>query len=173
MSSESNPPFRIGLGYDVHRWADNRDLILGGVRISHTAGLLGHSDADVLTHAVMDALLGSVNLGDIGQHFLDTDNRYKDARSVLLLEQVVNLVKKEGYVTSNVDCVVVAEEPKISPHIASIRESLAKHLRVSEHCVSVKATTTEGLLHAGPSGGMACYAVVLVAHVEQKNGGKL
>ena len=164
MSAESKPPFRIGLGYDVHRWADSRDLILGGVRIPHTSGLLGHSDADVLTHAVMDALLGSVNLGDIGQHFPDTDSRYRDVRSALLLEQIVSLVKEEGYVTSNVDCVLVAEEPKISPYIVSIRNSLARYLEAPLNCVSVKATTTEGLLHAGPSGGMACYAVVLVRH---------
>ena len=156
------PAYRIGFGYDVHRWADGRELILGGVRISHSAGLLGHSDADVLTHAIMDGLLGSVCLGDIGQHFPDTDPQYKGARSVDLLKRVLALVKNQGYVVGNLDCTLVAEEPKLAPHIRSIRESLASCLDVSVDCVSVKATTTEGLLYSGSEGGMACYAVALV-----------
>ena len=103
MSKEANPPFRVGIGYDVHRWAENRNLILGGVHIPHSLGLLGHSDADVLTHAIMDALLGSLSLGDIGNHFPDTDERYKDSRSVLLLEHVIKLIHNEGYGISNID----------------------------------------------------------------------
>ncbi len=156
------PAYRIGFGYDVHRWADGRDLILGGIKIPHSQGLLGHSDADVLTHAIMDALLGSVCLGDIGQHFPDTDVQYEGARSVDLLKRVLALVNDEGYAVGNLDCTLVAEEPKLAPHIRSISESVASCLDVSVDCVSVKATTTEGLLYSGNKGGMACYAVALV-----------
>ena len=162
MSSGLGAAFRVGIGYDVHRWSEDRELTLGGVRIPHTRGLLGHSDADVLTHAIMDALLGSVSLGDIGRHFPDTNDRYKDARSVLLLKKVVDLVEQEGYVPRNIDSVIVAEEPKLSPHIAAIRQSLAEYLKLPIECVSVKATTTEGLLYGGSQGGVACYAVALV-----------
>lgn len=173
MSAEPKLPFRVGFGYDVHRWSEERELILGGVRIPHTRGLFGHSDADVLTHAIMDALLGSVSLGDIGTHFPDTDDHYKGARSVVLLRHVLELVESEGYVPYNVDSVIVGEEPKLAPHIPSIRQSLAECLDLPIERVSVKATTTEGLLYAGQQGGMASYALVLVTQVGQKESGKL
>ncbi len=167
---KDKPEYRIGFGYDVHRWAEGRDLILGGVQIPNWRGLLGHSDADVLTHAAMDALLGSVSLGDIGQHFPNTDPQYEGVRSVDLLEHVIWLVEQEEYSPANVDCTVVAEEPKLAPHIPSMRECLAACMRLPLTCVSVKATTTEGLLYTGNEGGIAAYAVVLVIAHNKKNG---
>jgi len=164
-----NIPYRIGIGYDVHRWAESRELVLGGVKVPHSMGLLGHSDADVLTHAIMDALLGCLALGDIGKHFPDSDEKYRGARSVLLLEHVVRLVGEHGYVPSNVDTVLVAEQPRLSPHIESIRRSLAGYLGLPMECVSVKATTTEGLLYSANPGGMACYAVAMVLPKYQRD----
>ena len=134
---------RIGHGYDVHRLADGRKCIIGGVEIAHERGLLGHSDADVLTHAVMDALLGALALGDIGKHFPDTDPRYAGADSIALLRHVAALVRDRGYRLGNLDATVLAQAPKLAPHIAQMRENLAAAIGCETDCVSVKATTEE------------------------------
>ncbi len=153
---------RIGHGYDVHRLVPNRDLILGGVKIPFELGLLGHSDADVLCHAVSDALLGAVALGDIGKHFPDTDPQYKGASSILLLEHVVALLKKKGFSVGNVDATVVVQRPKLAPFIQKMRENLANSLKIDIAYVSVKATTTEGLGFTGTGEGIAVHAVALI-----------
>ena len=134
---------RIGHGYDVHRLVEDRDLILGGVKIEHTLGLLGHSDADVLLHAVSDSLLGALALGDIGKHFPDTDSRYKGADSLKLLVAVYGLVKEQGYRIVNVDATVLAQKPKLAPHIPAMRQNVALALECSVEQISVKATTEE------------------------------
>lgn len=153
---------RIGMGYDVHRLVPERDLILGGVKIDHELGLLGHSDADVLLHAVMDALLGAAALGDIGKHFPDTDPRYKGADSIRLLEAVRELVKKEGYSVGNVDATIIAQQPKMSPHIERMRENIAKALEIPVSRINVKATTEEGLGFTGNGEGISAQAVCLL-----------
>ena len=153
---------RIGHGYDVHRFAPNRDLILGGVKIPFELGLLGHSDADVLLHAVSDALLGATALGDIGKHFPDTDPQYCGADSSLLLKKVVHMVREAGYRISNVDVTVLAQKPKLSGYIPQMRENLARVLELDLSRVSVKATTEEGLGFTGNMEGMACHAVCLL-----------
>src|SRR4051812_1918690 len=140
---------RVGIGYDIHRLVEGRRLVLGGVEIEFDRGLAGHSDADALTHAVVDALLGALALGDIGTHFPDTDERWKGADSIRLLEHAVALVAERGFAVGNVDTVVVAEAPRIKPHVAAMRERLARALGVEVDAVSVKATTEEGL---GPVG---------------------
>ena len=150
---------RIGMGYDVHRLVEDRDLILGGVRIPYEKGLLGHSDADVLLHAIMDALLGAAALGDIGKHFPDTDPAYKGASSLKLLEHVGDLIERELYVISNIDATIIAQRPKMAPHIDEMRENVAKvlHLEVSQ--VNIKATTEEGLGFTGSGEGISAQAV--------------
>ena len=153
---------RIGIGYDVHRLVVGRDLVIGGVNIPFAKGLLGHSDADVLCHAVSDALLGAAGLPDIGHLFPDNDDRFKDARSLELLRDVAARVRSEGFEIVNVDAVVVAEKPKIAPHIADIKASLADALGIDAGLVGVKATTTEGLDFIGSGLGMACHAVALI-----------
>lgn len=153
---------RIGYGYDVHRLVEGRKLILGGVDIPWEKGLLGHSDADVLTHALMDALLGAAALGDIGQHFPDRDPAYEGADSVELLRHVCALLKKEGYRVGNVDVTVVAQRPKLAPHIPAMREKLAAAMEVELNRVSVKATTEEGLGFSGEGLGIAAHAVALL-----------
>ena len=153
---------RIGMGYDVHRLVPERDLILGGVKIDYELGLLGHSDADVLLHAVMDALLGAAALGDIGKHFPDTDPRYKGADSIRLLEAVRELVKKEGYSVGNVDATIIAQQPKMRPHIERMRENIAKALETSVSRINVKATTEEGLGFTGNCEGISAQAVCLL-----------
>ena len=153
---------RIGHGYDVHRLAEGRRLILGGVDIPWERGLLGHSDADVLTHAVMDALLGAAGLGDIGQHFPDTDPAYAGADSLKLLEHVAGLLRERGFVVGNVDATVLAQRPKLAPHIPQMAENLAKAMGVPPDRVNVKATTEEGLGFTGSGGGMAAHAVCLL-----------
>ena len=153
---------RIGHGYDVHRFAENRDLILGGVKIQHPMGLLGHSDADVLTHAVMDALLGAAGLRDIGFHFPDTDPKYKGADSLVLLSHVAKLLKDNGYRVSNVDVTMLAQAPKLKPHIPQMAENLAARLEIPVSRVNVKATTEEGLGFTGRLEGLACHAVCLL-----------
>lgn len=150
---------RVGLGYDVHRLVPGRDLILGGVRIEHEYGLLGHSDADVLLHAIMDALLGAAALGDIGKHFPDTDERYRGISSVKLLRHVAELLKEEGYRVGNVDAILVAERPKMAPYIKQMRENIADALSVEVERISVKATTEEGLGFTGSAEGIASQAV--------------
>ena len=153
---------RIGHGYDVHRYADGRELILGGVEIPYHKGLLGHSDADVLLHAVMDALLGAAALGDIGKHFPDSDPKYKDAESVKLLWDVVGMLKEAGYKVVNIDCTVCAQEPKLAPYIDEMRENIAVACGIRKSAVSVKATTEEGLGFTGKLEGVSATAVCLI-----------
>ena len=153
---------RIGHGYDVHRLVEDRDLILGGVKIEHTLGLLGHSDADVLLHAISDSLLGALALGDIGKHFPDTDPRYKGADSLKLLVAVYGLVKKQGYRIVNLDATVLAQKPKLAPHIPAMRQNVALALECSVEQISVKATTEEKLGFTGTGEGMSCHAVCLL-----------
>lgn len=149
----------VGIGYDCHRFAAGRRLVLGGVEISHDLGLEGHSDADVLTHALIDALLGGAGLGDIGEHFPDTDPRYRDADSLALLQTVVTTVVAAGLEIVNVDCTVVMEQPKLGSHKQAIRESLAKVLGLAPIRVNVKATTGEGMGFVGRGEGVAALAV--------------
>ena len=153
---------RIGHGYDVHRLVENRDLILGGVKIEHTLGLLGHSDADVLLHAVSDSLLGALALGDIGKHFPDTDSRYKGADSLKLLVAVYGLVKEQGYRIVNVDATVLAQKPKLAPHIPAMRQNVALALECSVEQISVKATTEEKLGFTGRLEGISAHCVALM-----------
>lgn len=156
------PPFRIGFGYDVHQFAVGRELWLGGVLMPHTKGLLGHSDADVLLHAVCDALLGAVAMGDIGKHFPDTDQVWKGADSKKLLTAVVQLLDDAGWLVGNVDCTLVLEEPKIMPHAPRMRSTMAALLGVPEDAVSIKATTNEKLGYVGREEGACAHAVALV-----------
>ena len=153
---------RIGHGYDVHKLAAGRRLVLGGVDIPYEKGLLGHSDADVLTHAVMDALLGAAALGDIGRHFPDTDPAYAGADSLVLLRAVMDLLVQAGYQVDNVDATVLAQAPKLAPHIPRMRENLAQAMGVAVDRVSVKATTEEGLGFTGQKEGIAAHAVALL-----------
>ena len=153
---------RIGHGYDVHRLVPERKLILGGVEVPYEKGLLGHSDADVLTHAVMDALLGAAGLGDIGKHFPDTDPAYAGADSMKLLEHVAGLLRARGWQVSNVDATILAQRPKLAPYIPAMRRALAGHLGLEEEQVNVKATTEEGLGFTGSGEGMAAHAVCLL-----------
>lgn len=153
---------RIGHGYDVHRLVEGRPLIIGGVNIPHETGLLGHSDADVLTHAVMDALLGALALGDIGKHFPDTDAEWKGADSLVLAAHVRDIVCRDGWTVSNVDATVLAQAPKLAPHIPAMRENLAKTLGIAVDRVSVKATTEERLGFTGEKLGIAAHAVCLL-----------
>ena len=158
---------RIGHGYDVHRLVEGRDLILGGVNIPFQKGLLGHSDADVLTHAVMDALLGAAALGDIGKHFPDSDPAYKGADSLALAREVAKLLQAKNYRVGNVDATVLAQAPKLAPHIPQMRENLALALSIPVDAVSVKATTEEGLGFTGTGEGIAAHAVCLLEEVPQ------
>lgn len=150
---------RFGMGYDVHQLVENRKLIIGGVDIPYEKGLLGHSDADVLLHAISDALLGAAALGDIGKHFPDTDPRYKGADSLKLLEEIGNLLAEKGYVVGNVDATIVAQKPKMLPHISQMRENIARVLRVDIDQINVKATTEEHLGFTGSGQGISSYAV--------------
>ncbi len=152
-----------GIGYDCHRFADGRRLVLGGVEIPHERGLEGHSDADALTHAVIDALLGAAGLGDIGEHFPDTDERWRDADSLALLETVLTSVSTAGFAVENVDCTVVLEAPRLAPHRQEIRERLARALNLPVTRVSVKATTGEGMGFVGRGEGVAALAVASVS----------
>lgn len=153
---------RIGHGYDVHRLVEGRKLILGGVEIPHEKGLLGHSDADVLTHAVMDALLGAAALGDIGKLFPDNDNKYLGADSIELLKKVLAIIKDKGYKVVNMDSTIIAQRPKLSPYIDKMRYTLAMSMEIPIDCVSVKATTEEKLGFSGAELGIAAHAVVLI-----------
>ena len=153
---------RIGTGYDVHRLVEGRPLILGGVEIAHDKGLFGHSDADVLVHAVMDALLGAAGLGDIGLHFPDTDEEFAGISSIVLLERVRDLLREEGYIVGNVDATIVAQQPKLRPHISRMQANIAKALEVDEASVNVKATTEEHLGFTGREEGISAQAVCLL-----------
>lgn len=155
-------PFRIGFGYDVHQFSDERKLILGGIEIPHSKGLLGHSDADALLHAITDALLGALSLGDIGTHFPDDDSKYKNADSKILLKDAYELVKEQNYLVANLDSTVVAEQPKLKPHIESMQKSIANILDIKPDQVSVKATTSEKMGFVGEEKGIKVYATVLI-----------
>lgn len=154
--------FRIGFGYDAHALVAGRDLVLGGVKIQHPRGLLGHSDADVLCHAIGDAILGALALGDLGKHFPDDDPQYRKVASLKLLSFINDMVQRESALVMNVDSTIVAEEPKLSGYVQKMRENLSRVLKVKVDQVSVKATTTEGMGFAGRKEGMAAYAVVLL-----------
>ena len=153
---------RIGHGYDAHRFAENRELILGGVKIEYELGLLGHSDADVLAHAISDALFGAAALGDIGTHFPDSDERYKGADSMILLEKTGEILRLDGYKVVNIDATVLAQKPKLAPHILAMRENIANKLGLPLDCVSVKATTEEGMGFTGRLEGIAAHCVCLI-----------
>ena len=153
---------KVGMGYDVHRLIENRNLILGGVKIPWEKGLLGHSDADVLIHAIMDALLGAAALGDIGQHFPDTDPAYEGISSVKLLEHVASLLEKKGYGVGNIDAVIIAQKPKMAPHIPQMRANMAKAMGINESQLNIKATTEEKLGFTGREEGIASQAICLL-----------
>ncbi len=165
MTPKDIIPFRVGSGFDVHRLVEGRELWLCGLRLEHTHGLLGHSDADVAIHALCDALLGAAALRDIGYHFPDTDPAYKGADSKKLLAAVRDLLEHEGWAIGNVDITVMAEAPKLKPHIEAMRECLAGVMRIPAGCVSVKATTTEGLGFTGRREGIAAQATALIARL--------
>ena len=153
---------RIGHGYDVHKLVENRKLILGGVEIPYEKGLLGHSDADVLLHAVSDALLGAAALGDIGKHFPDTDPAFKDADSRKLLRHVVGLIKQKGFCVGNIDCTIIAQRPKLKDYIETMRDNIAEDCQVDASFVNVKATTEEGLGFTGEGLGISAHAVCII-----------
>lgn len=153
---------RIGFGYDVHQLVPQRKLILGGVEIPHEKGLLGHSDADVLVHSIMDAMLGALALGDIGKHFPDSDPAYQNINSMLLLQKVATLIQKEGYALGNIDCTICAQRPKLAPHIETMQKNIADMLQTDVKNISIKATTTEGLGFPGREEGISAYAVCLL-----------
>ncbi len=159
---EGDNDMRIGIGYDVHKLVENRDLILGGVKIPYEKGLLGHSDADVLVHAVMDAILGSIGKGDIGRIFPDTDNKFKDISSLLLLKEVSFILDKEGYKINNIDAVVIAQKPKISPFVEEMKKNIARTLNIDISQVNIKGTTTEKLGFEGRGEGISSQVVVIV-----------
>ncbi|NJN86075.1 MAG: 2-C-methyl-D-erythritol 2,4-cyclodiphosphate synthase [Leptolyngbyaceae cyanobacterium SL_7_1] len=158
---------RIGNGYDIHRLVPDRPLILGGIAIPHELGLLGHSDADVLTHAIMDAMLGALSLGDIGHYFPPSDPQWAGADSVMLLEQVNQLIHQNGWVVSNLDSVIIAERPKLKPHLQTMRDRLATALALSVDQISIKATTNETLGPTGREEGIAAHAVVLLVPTDE------
>ncbi|NJK36575.1 MAG: 2-C-methyl-D-erythritol 2,4-cyclodiphosphate synthase [Oscillatoriales cyanobacterium RM1_1_9] len=153
---------RIGNGYDIHRLVEGRPLILAGIEIEHTLGLLGHSDADVLTHAIMDAMLGALSLGDIGLYFPPSDQQWAGADSLMLLQQVHQMISERGWRIGNIDSVVVAERPKLKPHIAAMRDRLAQVLKIAPEQIGIKATTNEKLGPVGREEGIAAYAVTLL-----------
>jgi 2-C-methyl-D-erythritol 2,4-cyclodiphosphate synthase len=153
---------RVGIGYDVHKLVPNRDLIVGGVKIPHYLGLLGHSDADVLLHAIMDSLLGAAALGDIGKHFPDTDDRFKGISSIKLLNEVNALLNKNNYRIENIDATIIAQSPKMAPYITSMRQNISEALNVSIEQINVKATTEEGLGFTGAKEGISSQAICLI-----------
>lgn len=157
---------RVGMGYDVHRLVEDRPLILGGVEIPYEKGLLGHSDADVLLHAIMDALLGAAALGDIGKHFPDTDAAYKGASSIKLLEHVGKLLEEKCYMIDNIDATIIAQKPKMAPHILQMRKNMAEALGIPESKINVKATTEEGLGFTGSGEGISSQAICLLTEIQ-------
>lgn len=160
---------RVGMGYDVHKLVEGRDLIIGGVKIPHTLGLLGHSDADVLLHAISDALLGAAALGDIGKHFPDTDPQYKGASSMMLLERVGELVSEKGYVIENIDATIIAQKPKMRPHIPEMEQNIAKALKIDVSQINVKATTEEGLGFTGKEEGISSQAICALSTIYENS----
>ncbi len=159
-------PFKIGFGYDVHQLAENRKLIIGGIELEHSKGLDGHSDADVLLHAICDALLGALALGDIGKHFPNTDQKFKDIDSRILLLKTYDLIKDNGYLLGNIDSTIVIQEPKIAPYIPSMRKVIAEILNAGVEQISIKATTSEGLGYEGRGEGVSAYAIVFLIKKE-------
>ncbi|HAK41433.1 MAG TPA: 2-C-methyl-D-erythritol 2,4-cyclodiphosphate synthase [Clostridium sp.] len=153
---------RVGIGYDVHKLVPNRDLIVGGVKIPHSLGLLGHSDADVLLHAIMDSLLGAAALGDIGKHFPDADDRFKGISSIKLLNEVNALLNKNNYMIENIDATIIAQSPKMAPYITSMRQNISEALNISIEQINVKATTEEGLGFTGAKEGISSQAICLI-----------
>ena len=164
----SSPKLRIGNGYDIHRLVEGRDLIIGGIKLRHpnNLGLDGHSDADVLIHSIMDALLGALSLGDIGKYFPPSDEKWKNADSLFLLSQVIDLVRKEGWEVNNIDTVIVAERPKIKPHVESMKKNISKVLKIDINFIGIKATTNEKLGPEGREEGISCHSVVLLERRE-------
>ena len=155
-------PFKIGQGYDLHRLDQSRKLILGGVEIPYDKGLLGHSDADVLVHAIMDALLGALALGDIGKHFPDNDENYKDIDSIILLKKVYSLISEKGYKIGNIDSIIIAQAPKLSSYIPIMQRNIAEALKIEENCVSIKATTKENMDSIGRGEAIAALACTIL-----------
>ena len=168
--TRKSPQFRIGNGYDIHRLLAGRQLIIGGVILKHpdNLGLDGHSDADVLTHSIMDALLGALSLGDIGKYFPPSDEKWKDANSLFLLSEVIELIRKEGWEINNIDSVVVAERPKIKPFIELMKKNISNTLKIDESFIGIKATTNEKLGPEGREEGISCHSVVLLEKKEWK-----
>lgn len=164
---------RVGMGYDVHKLVEDRDLIIGGVKIPYEKGLLGHSDADVLLHAIMDALLGAAALGDIGKHFPDTDDAYKGASSVELLKKVGELLEKECYIIENIDATIIAQQPKMRPHIEAMEKNIAAALGIEENQINVKATTEEGLGFTGNGEGISSQAICSVSSMFEHMSGDM
>ncbi len=160
---------RVGMGYDVHKLVEGRDLILGGVKIPHTLGLLGHSDADVLLHAIMDALLGAATLGDIGKHFPDTDPQYKGISSIRLLEHVARLIEEKGYVVENIDATIIAQKPKMRPYIEEMEKNIAEALHIDVSQINVKATTEEGLGFTGMEQGISSQAICALTTIYESS----
>lgn len=167
MNNSQYPEFRIGNGYDIHRLVKGRNLIIGGVLLKHhnDLGLDGHSDADVLSHSIMDSLLGALSLGDIGKYFPPSDNKWKNADSLLLLSKVADLVREKGWEVNNIDSVIVAESPKLSPYISLIKENIAKSLNLESHLIGIKATTNERLGPEGREEGISCHSVALLKRI--------
>lgn len=158
--------FRVGMGYDVHKLVEGRKLILGGVEINYELGLLGHSDADVLLHAIKDAILGAAGLGDIGKHFPDTDDSFKGISSLVLLNRVKEIISKEGYKVNNIDATIAAQQPKIAPYIQQMNINIANTLGIDVSRINVKATTTEGLGFVGNKEGMSAYAIASIVRID-------
>jgi len=158
---------RVGTGYDVHRLCDDREMVIGGVKIDYEKGLLGHSDADVLLHAISDALLGAAALGDIGKHFPDTDDKYKGISSLILLKEVGNLITDNGFYINNIDATIIAQAPKMRPYIDEMRENIANTLQLDISQINVKATTEEGLGFTGSKEGIAAQAVCLISEANE------
>ena len=160
----SSQKFRIGNGYDIHRLSKGRNLIIGGIKLTHpdNLGLEGHSDADVLSHSIMDALLGALSLGDIGKYFPPSDEKWKNANSLFLLSKVIELIRNEGWEVNNIDSVIVAERPKIMPHIKLMKNNISEILNIDENLIGIKATTNERLGPEGREEGISCHSVVLL-----------
>ena len=163
-----SPRFRIGNGYDIHRLVEDRDLIIGGVKLQHPnhLGLDGHSDADVLSHSIMDALLGALSLGDIGKFFPPSDDKWKNADSLLLLSKVIDLIRNQGWEVNNIDSVIVAERPKIKPYVELMRRNISNTLQIEDNLIGIKATTNEKLGPEGREEGISCHSVVLLEKKE-------
>ena len=162
--TKSSPQFRIGNGYDIHKLVEGRNLIIGGIKLQHpdNLGLFGHSDADVLIHSIMDALLGALSLGDIGKYFPPSDNKWKNADSLFLLSKVIEIIRKEGWEVNNIDSVIVAERPKINPHVKFMKKKVSEILHIDENLIGIKATTNEKLGPEGREEGISCHSVVLL-----------